>query len=117
MADAAEVFIELLIRDAGTWSLDLSSRTAHEGPDEPADCKVTADRATFGAILDRPSFAMQAFMTGKLKATNTGLETGGGGPALHPGAQGHLPPPSTGEVRGYGLCAYPRARSRRYAER
>ena len=63
------------IAGTGTWSLDLSAGTVTEGPHANPGCKITTDTATWSAILDKPSYAMQAFMTGKLKASNLGMAT------------------------------------------
>lgn len=63
------------ITGAGTWTLDLGARTVTEGPHENPGCKITADKATWEGILDNPSKAIQAFMMGKLKATNVGMAT------------------------------------------
>ena len=63
------------ISDAGTWSLDLDSgaitNEAHSSP----GCVITTDRATWEGILKNPSSAIQAFMMGKLKASNIGMAT------------------------------------------
>jgi len=60
------------IGGAGTWTLDLAAQTVTEGPSDNPDCKLTTDKATWEGILDNPSKAMQAFMMGKLKASNVG---------------------------------------------
>ncbi len=65
--------IQFDISGAGSWSLDLGASSVAEGPHAAPDCKITTDQATWEGILDKPSNAMQAFMTGKLKATNVGL--------------------------------------------
>ena len=92
MADTAEFFSKFLperlasnpalqnekgifqfdIGGAGTWTLDLATKTVTEGPHAAPDCKITTDRATWEGILDKPSNAMQAFMMGKLKASKVG---------------------------------------------
>lgn len=59
----------------GTYTLDLEAKTVTEGPHASPGCKITTDSATWGQILDKPAFAMQAFMSGKLKATNLGMAT------------------------------------------
>lgn len=65
------------ISGAGTWSLDLNGDTAGvtEGPHASPTCVITTDRATWEGILDNPGKAMQAFMMGKLKASNIGQAT------------------------------------------
>lgn len=66
------------IKDAGTWTLRLNGAETSgvsEGPAENPSCVITTDRATWEGILDNPSKAMQAFMMGKLKASNIGLAT------------------------------------------
>lgn len=65
--------IQFDIGGAGTWSLDLAAGTVADGPHEAPDCKITTDQATWEGILENPSKAMQAFMMGKLKATNVGM--------------------------------------------
>jgi putative sterol carrier protein len=64
------------VKDAGSWIIDLKSppggvRAAEEG--EAADCVITVGKADWEQVLDKPSYAMQLFMTGKLKASNIGL--------------------------------------------
>lgn len=63
------------IDGAGTWSVDLGEKAVSEGATEGADCVISTDVATWEGILDNPSSAIQAFMLGKLKATNIGLAT------------------------------------------
>lgn len=63
------------IKDAGTWTLDLSQGTVVEGAGTDVGCVITTDKATWEAILDNPGKAIQMFMMGKLKATNIGLAT------------------------------------------
>ena len=66
------------IKDAGTWTLRLDgddTAGVAEGPADNPTCVITTDRATWEGILDNPSKAMQAFMMGKLKASNIGLAT------------------------------------------
>jgi len=95
MADTAEFFSEYLpkkladkpelraaggvyqfdITGAGTWSVDLSDGSVTEGPHHAPGCKITADKATWEAILDKPAKAAQMFMMGKMKATNLGMAT------------------------------------------
>jgi putative sterol carrier protein len=95
MADTAEFFSTILpqkiadnadlksigasfqfdIKDAGTWSLDLTEGAVKEGAIADAGCVITTDKATWEAILDNPGKAIQMFMMGKLKASNIGLAT------------------------------------------
>ncbi len=66
------------ISGAGTWSLDLNgddTAGVKEGPTEGATCVITTDKNTWEGILDNPGKAMQAFMMGKLKASNIGQAT------------------------------------------
>ncbi len=63
------------ISDAGTWSLDLDAATVEEGAHDAPGCVITTDRATWEGILANPSGAIQAFMSGKLKASNIGMAT------------------------------------------
>lgn len=57
------------IKDAGTWTLDLSSPpgSVSEGPAANPSCTLSISKADWEQILDKPSYAMQCFMTGKLK--------------------------------------------------
>lgn len=65
------------VKDAGSWIIDLKSPPgavrAVEGEPPPADCVITVGKADWEQVLDKPSYAMQLFMTGKLKASNIGL--------------------------------------------
>lgn len=66
------------ITGAGTWTLDLNGADTagvKEGPADNATCVITTDKGTWEGILDNPSKAMQAFMMGKLKASNIGQAT------------------------------------------
>lgn len=63
------------IDGAGTWSLDLSSGEVTEGPHPSPGCKITCKKDVWEGILDNPKSAVQAFMMGKLKATNIGMAT------------------------------------------
>ncbi len=65
--------IQFDIAGAGTWTLDLAGLSVTDGPHDAPDCKITTDQATWEGILESPNKAMQAFMTGKLKASNVGL--------------------------------------------
>ena len=46
-----------------------------EGPHEAPGCKITCKKEVWEGILDNPKTAVQAFMMGKLKATNIGMAT------------------------------------------
>lgn len=63
------------IKDAGTWTLDLRDAPGAitEGAIENPGCVITCSKADWEKILESPSYAMQAFMMGKLKATNVAL--------------------------------------------
>ena len=65
------------ISGAGTWSLALTGDDAGvtEGPCANPTCVITTDKATWEGILENPGKAMQAFMMGKLKASNIGQAT------------------------------------------
>lgn len=63
------------IKGAGTWTLDIAAKTLTEGAVENPGCKITADKATWEAILDNPKIAVQKFMMGQIKATNIGMAT------------------------------------------
>ncbi len=66
------------IKDAGTWTLRLDGEATAgvvEGGHDNPGCTITTDKATWEGILDNPGKAMQAFMMGKLKASNIGLAT------------------------------------------
>lgn len=63
------------IDGAGTWSLDLGAGTVTEGAHPSPGCKITCKKDVWEGILDNPKSAVQAFMMGKLKATNIGMAT------------------------------------------
>ncbi|MCK6519981.1 SCP2 sterol-binding domain-containing protein [Myxococcota bacterium] len=64
------------ITGAGAWTLNLTEGTVVEGePATKADCTVTCDKDNWEKMLDKPSLAMQLFMTRKLTADNVGLAT------------------------------------------
>ena len=46
-----------------------------EGAHESPGCVITADQASWEAILDNPKKAVQMVMMGKLKVSNLGLAT------------------------------------------
>ena len=72
-SQAGNVF-QFVIEGAGTWTLDLkeSNSVSNEATDS-ADCTVETDSATFEAMLEDPMVAMNAFMSGTLKADNLTL--------------------------------------------
>ena len=72
-SQAGHVF-QFVIEGAGTWTLDLkdSNSVSNETTDS-ADCTVETDSATFEAMLENPMVAMNAFMSGALKADNLTL--------------------------------------------
>lgn len=63
------------IADAGSWVVDLTKTpgVVTEGTTENPGCKLNVGKADWEKVLDNPGYAMQAFMTGKLKASNVGL--------------------------------------------
>lgn len=62
------------IDGAGTWHVDLNGDCkVVEGAHDAPDCTVTTTKDTFDGILDDPSSAMGAFMSGALAADNLGL--------------------------------------------
>ncbi len=65
------------VAGAGIWMMDLKNPpggiTEVEGEPPPADCVITVAKADWETVLDKPAYAMQLFMTGKLKASNIGL--------------------------------------------
>lgn len=65
------------VTGAGCWVIDLKTppgAVTEVLADPPAaDCVITVAKADWEAVLDKPSYAMQLFMTGKLKASNIGL--------------------------------------------
>lgn len=63
------------IDGAGTWTLDLEAGSVTEGPHPSPGCKITCKKDVWEGILDNPKTAVQAFMMGKLKATNIGMAT------------------------------------------
>ena len=72
-SQAGHVF-QFVIEGAGTWTLDLkdSNSVSNESTDS-ADCTVETDSGTFEAMLEDPMVAMNAFMSGTLKADNLTL--------------------------------------------
>jgi putative sterol carrier protein len=56
------------IDGAGTWRLEPDGdRVVVTESDEPADCVIKTDEATFRGIVEGGQSAMGAFMTGKLR--------------------------------------------------
>ncbi len=73
-ASAAGHVFQFIIDGAGTWTLDLKeSNSATATGTDNADCTIETDEATFEAMLEDPMVAMNAFMTGSLKADNLTL--------------------------------------------
>jgi putative sterol carrier protein len=69
LATSVKAIFQFSITDAGTWTLDLSTPpgSVKEGPAENPGCTLTVAKAEWEKILDNPSYAMQAFMMGKIK--------------------------------------------------
>ena len=62
------------VEGAGNWYVDLNGDCAVVSGDHDApDCTVTTTKDVFDGILDDPSSAMGAFMSGQLSADNLGL--------------------------------------------
>lgn len=61
--------------DGGTWHIDLLNPpgAVNSGAAANPGCVITVDKSTWEKILETPSYAMQAFMLGKVKATNIAL--------------------------------------------
>lgn len=73
-SSAAGHVFQFIIEGAGTWTLDLKDgNTAKEGGTDNADCTIETDSGTFEAMLEDPMVAMNAFMSGALKADNLTL--------------------------------------------
>lgn len=75
LASTVKAVFQFDITDAGTWTIDLATPpgAVREGPAENPGCIITVAKADWEKLLDNPSYAMQLFMTGKLKASNVGL--------------------------------------------
>lgn len=69
LAGTVNAIFQFDVKDAGTWTLDLTSApgSVTEGPSENPGCTLSISKADWEKILDNPSYAMQCFMTGKLK--------------------------------------------------
>ncbi|NOY27367.1 MAG: SCP2 sterol-binding domain-containing protein [Oligoflexia bacterium] len=66
------------IKNAGNWTVRLDGEDTagvSEGTADDANCVITTDKDTWEGIIENPGKAMQAFMMGKLKASNIGLAT------------------------------------------
>lgn len=62
------------VEGAGNWYVDLNGDCAVvSGDHDSPDCTVTTTKDVFDGILDDPSSAMGAFMSGQLSADNLGL--------------------------------------------
>lgn len=76
LAKSVDAIFQFNIEGAGSWALDLTGEgTVTEGTHDKPDCTLTAKKATWEAILDKPSKAIQMVMMGKLKIDNLGLAT------------------------------------------
>ncbi len=75
LASTVKAIFQFDITGAGTWTIDLSQPpgAVREGPAESPGCVITVAKADWEKVLDNPTYAMQLFMTGKLKASNVGL--------------------------------------------
>jgi putative sterol carrier protein len=75
LAASVKAVFQFDVKDAGTWTIDLATPPGEvrEGPAENPGCVITVAKADWEKVLDNPSYAMQLFMTGKLKASNVGL--------------------------------------------
>jgi hypothetical protein len=75
LAASVKAIFQFDITGAGTWTIDLSTPpgAVRDGPAETPGCIITVAKADWEKLLDNPSYAMQLFMTGKLKASNVGL--------------------------------------------
>ncbi len=75
LASSVNAVFQFDVAGAGTWTIDLKTPggVVREGAAENAGCIITVAKADWEKVLDNPAFAMQAFMTGKLKASNVGL--------------------------------------------
>jgi len=75
LAASVKAIFQFDITGAGTWTIDLSAPpgAVREGAAESPGCIITVAKADWEKVLDNPSYAMQLFMTGKLKASNVGL--------------------------------------------
>ena len=73
-ASAEGNVFQFIIEGAGTWTIDLkdTNSVSNEGTDS-ADCTIETDSGTFEAMLGDPMVAMNAFMSGTLKADNLTL--------------------------------------------
>lgn len=74
LGDSGGVF-QFDIIGAGVWTVDLDSGSVTEGPHDHPGCRITCHRTDWEGILDSPGKATQAFMMGKLKATNIAMAT------------------------------------------
>lgn len=75
LAESVKASFQFDITGAGIWTIDLTTPpgAVREGPVESPGCIITVAKADWEKLLDNPSYAMQLFMTGKLKASNVGL--------------------------------------------
>ena len=76
LAKSVNAIFQFDIKDAGTWSLDLTGEgVVTQGPHATPNCVLTCDKATWEDIIDNPGKAVQMVMMGKLKVSNLGLAT------------------------------------------
>lgn len=75
LADTVKATFQFDIDGAGSWVVDLSGGpgTVTAGTKADAGCIIKVAKADWEKLLDNPPYAMQLFLTGKLKASNTGL--------------------------------------------
>ena len=64
------------IDGAGVWTLDLTGEgSISVGEHGEASCVIKSSQATWEAILEKPTKAVQMVMMGKLKVSNLALAT------------------------------------------
>jgi putative sterol carrier protein len=70
-----KAIIQFDVTGAGVWNIDLKNQpgSVNEGANPDAGCIITVAKADWEKIMDSPAYAMQCFMTGKLKASNVAL--------------------------------------------
>ena len=75
LAATVNAVIQFDITGEGTWTVDLvtpGGAVREEAAAAPG-CIITCAKADWEKMLENPSYAMQLFMMGKIKATNVGL--------------------------------------------
>jgi putative sterol carrier protein len=75
LAASVNAVFQFDIKDAGVWTIDLTTPggAVREGAAAEPGCIITVAKADWEKLLDNPPSAMMLFMTGKLKASNVGL--------------------------------------------